>query len=358
MKYIGRIVIAVILLVAPLGAAAQPPKERTAPPVGVVVASSLATGRERIRQYAFDGDPKTYFASAKNADKADSFTLTFERPVTVKSVAVTTGKPNGEDALDAGVLEGSADGRTFTPLGKFGAGKATVKSLSQRLRAIRVRPTKALTHPLVVREIEVQSEPAVRVFKYPVEFVVNTEEVPELKEWAEAAARVCEQHYGMICDELMSDGFKPRTIIPMTITTKYNGVAMASRSRITGSAKYFKSHPTDVGAMVHETVHCVQQYRARNNPGWLVEGVADYIRFWKYEPGKAGRLSLRRAKYDGSYRVTAAFLAYLAEKHDPQIVKKLNARMRAGKYSEAVWKELTGKSVEQLNQEWRQSLAR
>ena len=36
--------------------------------------------------------------------------------------------------------------------------------------------------------------------------------------------------------------------------------------------------------MVHETVHCVQQYRTRNNAHWLVEGIADYIRFFKYEP--------------------------------------------------------------------------
>ena len=50
--------------------------------------------------------------------------------------------------------------------------------------------------------------------------------------------------------------------------------------------KYFKANPDDIGAMVHETVHCVQLYRGRGNPGWLVEGVADYVRFFKYEPGK------------------------------------------------------------------------
>ena len=40
--------------------------------------------------------------------------------------------------------------------------------------------------------------------------------------------------------------------------------------------------------MIHETCHVVQRYRGRGNPGWLVEGVADYVRFFVYEPGKAG----------------------------------------------------------------------
>ena len=34
---------------------------------------------------------------------------------------------------------------------------------------------------------------------------------------------------------------------------KMDGVAYASGNRITGSVEYFKSHPDDFGAMVHET---------------------------------------------------------------------------------------------------------
>jgi hypothetical protein len=102
----------------------------------------------------------------------------------------------------------------------------------------------------------------------------------------------------------------------------------------------------------------VQLYRSRRNPGWLVEGIADYVRFFMYEPGKIGRLNADRAKYNDSYRVTAAFLAYVTEQHDPLIVTKLNSIMRAGKYREEVWKEITGKTVEELNQEWRRSLVK
>jgi hypothetical protein len=353
-----------MLVAAPLvGIAAEPLPVAPAPrsavkTVPVVIESSLATGNNQIRQFAFDANPDTFFASEKNASKADSVTLTFDTAVALRSVRVTTGRPKGGDALTAGVVEVSADGKEFTELAKFADG-AAAGGAKPDVKAVRVRPTEDLKHPLVVREIVIDSEPPVAVFKYPIEFVVDVSDAPDMAEWAAKVARVCERQYPLICDMLVSDGFKPLTMIRMTLKNDYNGVAAAGGGRITGSVKYFKGHLDDVGAMVHETVHCVQLYRGRGNPGWLVEGVADYIRFFKYEPGKLGiKLTPERAKYDGSYRVSAAFLNFATEKYDPQLVGKLNAVMREGKYKPEVWKELTGKSVEELGREWQQSLAK
>jgi len=90
----------------------------------------------------------------------------------------------------------------------------------------------------------------------------------------------------------------------------------------------------------------------------LVEGIADHVRFWRYEPGKAGPLNPARAKYDASYRTTAAFLAYVTEKYEPKAVTKLNAILRENKYDAGVWKTLTGKSVEELGKEWKESLGK
>jgi hypothetical protein len=327
--------------------------------VAAVVETTLTTSGEQIRQFAFDGDPNTCFVSAKNPTAADHFTLVFDRAVSLKSVVVTTGQPKGgADRLDAGSVEVSADGKTFEPLAKFEDGTARGKGEGKQVRAVRVRPAEDLKHPLAIREFVIESEPAVAVFKYPVEFVVDVSDAPELKDWAEKTARVCERQYPLICEELKSDGFKPRTVVHMTLKNDYNGVAAAGGGRITGSVKYFKSHQDDVGAMVHETVHIVQAYRARNNPGWLVEGVADYYRFFKYEPGKLRKLTPEQARYNGSYRVTAAFLAFVTEKYDKEIVRKLNKAMREGQYRDEIFKELTGKTLEELNQEWRTSLAR
>jgi hypothetical protein len=352
------VLVALLFSFAPAPAAAPIPAPRpVGRPATAVVESSLATGHDQIRQFGFDGDPNTFFASEKNAAKGDHFTLTFDAPAHVKSVKVLTGRPKGGDALDSGVVEASADGKAFEELARFAKGTAS-GAPKEKVKAIRIRVVEDHKHPLVIREIVVDADPAVTVFHYPIEFVVDVADAPEMREWAEKAARVCERQYPMICAELMSDGFAPVTVIRMALKKDYDGVAAASGNRITGSVKYFKAHPDDIGAMVHETVHCVQLYHGRGNPGWLVEGVADYIRFFKYEPKKPRPLAPEHAQFDGSYRTTAAFLAFVTAQYDPHIVRKLNAVMRAGKYKADVWADLTGKSVEELGREWQKSLAK
>jgi hypothetical protein len=324
--------------------------------VAATAETTLTSADDQIRQLAFDGDPSTYFASEKNATAADQFTVLFDKPVAVKSIAVSTGRPTGGDALEAGTLQTSADGKTFEDAAKFADGVAKAAFDGRMIRAVRIQPTEDLKHPLVVREITVDSDPAVVVFQYPVEFVVDVSDAPEMKEWADKAAHICEQEYPLLCDDLKSDGWKPRRIIEMRLKSNYRGVAETSGGRITGSVKYFKSHPDDFGAMVHETVHTIQGLRGGHNPGWLVEGIADYERFFKYEPGKAGPVDPDKAHYDGSYRVTATFLNYVSEKYDKELVHKLNVHMRQGDYADGLFKDSTGKTLKELDDEWRASL--
>jgi basic secretory peptidase family protein/F5/8 type C domain-containing protein len=327
-------------------------------PVAATVETTLTTAGGNIRQFAFDGDDDTFFASDKNAAASDHFTLVFDRPVAVKSVTATTGRPSGGDALEAGVLQVSADGKAFEDAANFADGKAKAKLDGRPVRAVRIKPTGDLKHPLVIREVAVESDPAVAVFKYPVEFVVDVSDAPDMKEWADKAARICEREYPLLCEDLKSDGWKPSRVITMTLKSRYRGVAATGGDHITGSVRYFKSHPDDFGAMIHETVHTIQGLRGVNNPGWLIEGVADYERFFKYEPGQAGPVDPDKAHYDGSYRVTATFLDYVSEKYDKELVSKLNAHMRAGDYSDNLFKDLTGKTLKELDDEWRESLRR
>lgn len=326
-------------------------------PVTAVVDTTLTSGSQKIRQFAFDGDPDTFFLSAQNPRATDHFTIVFDEPVTVHAFAVTTGRPGGGDQLDAGNLVVSGDGRTFVDLAKFKDGVVKFKPGSAKIKAVRVQPGTDLDHPLAIREIVIDAEPPVATFKYPVEIHVDVSEAPEMKGWTEKTARICERNYAMINSELCSDGFKPPHVLTLTMKKNYNGVAYASGSRITGSVKFFKDHPDDVGAMIHETVHCVQQYRTRNNPGWLVEGVADYVRFFKFEPGKFGRLA-PDPHYNGSYRTTAAFLAFVSKTYDQDLVRKLNKIMREGEYQDEIWRALTKKSIQELDEEWRVSLKR
>ncbi len=327
-------------------------------PVAAAIETTLATAKGQIRQFAFDGDPGTFFASEQNPASTDHFTLVFDKPVKVKSIGVITGRADGSDSLEEGKLAVSTDGKSFRELAPFAQGKSQATLKGEPILAVRIQPGAKSDHHLAIRELTVESDPPVAVFKYPVEFVIDVADEPKMKEWAENVAKTCMRAYLMINEELKSEGFKPPRVVTLALKTSYRGVAFASGGRITGSVKYFQEHPDDVGAMVHETTHVVQRYNGRGNPVWLVEGVSDYIRFFKFEPGKIGRINPNRAHYNGSYRVTAAFLAYVTEKYDKQLVQKLNKVMREGRYKKEIFKELTGKSVEELDEEWVAALKR
>jgi hypothetical protein len=353
----SRLLALVVMVTGVVAVAADPPKAEKPTPVAAVVSSTLTTDGEKIRQFAFDGSADSYFASAKPPAKGDTFTLTFDQPVTIKSVKVVTGKPKGGNDIADGVLSGTADGKEFGQLAKFADGVASAKP-EKKLAAVRIEFPADAKEAVAVREFTLETDPPLAVFKYPVEIVPDATEAADMKEWLEGVARLCEKQYPMICDELGVDGFTPPTRISMTLKKDEKGVAYASGSRIVGAVKYFSEHKDDVGAFVHETAHCVQQYKGRRNPGWLVEGVADYVRFYKYEPNKPKPLAPEKAKYDGSYRTTAAFLEYVVTTHDKEAVRKLNDAMRKGKYTPDLWTDITGKSVEDLGRDWQRSLAK
>ena len=252
------------------------------------------TAKGQIRQFAFDGEPKTFFASEKNPETSDHFTVGFDKPVKLRSIEVVTGRPDGSDSLEAGGLLVSADAKAFRELSTFADGKTKATLPNESIKAVRIQPGVNLKHPLAIRELVIESDPPVSVFKYPVEFRIDVADEPKMKDWAEKVAKACTLAYPMINEELKSEGYKPPSVVTLAMKSDYRGVAFASGSRITGSVKYFEDHPDDVGAMIHETTHVVQHYNGRNNPGWLVEGVSDYVRFFKFEPGKIGRINAER----------------------------------------------------------------
>ncbi len=198
--------------------------------------------------------------------------------------------------------------------------------------------------------------------KYEIAFDIS--ETPELKDWLETRLKpVCIEWYPKIVEMLPSDGFEAPRRFTIVFHKDGRGVASAGGTRINCSAPWFKQNLEGeaVGAVVHEMVHIVQQYRrargGNRNPGWMVDGLADYIRWFLYEPvEKRPHPNPARAKYTDSYRTTGAFLAYVTEAHDKEIVKKFNAAMREGKYAPELWKEFTGKTVDELWEDYVKTL--
>jgi hypothetical protein len=140
--------------------------------------------------------------------------------------------------------------------------------------------------------------------------------------------------------------------VTVTIDTAYTGVAYAHNGKITISSAWLHKRPEDIDVITHEGMHLVQAYPPKSGPGWLTEGIADYVRYKFGVNNAAGNWSLPdltdKHRYDNSYRITARFLVWAEKNANKKLVNELDKRMRNQTYSPEVWKELTGKTVQEL----------
>lgn len=140
--------------------------------------------------------------------------------------------------------------------------------------------------------------------------------------------------------------------VTFSIDTAYKGVAATGGGRIVYNPEWFVKHPGDIDVVTHEVMHVVQNYGNGGGPGWLTEGIADYVRF-KYgvdNPGANWTLTPFKPEhsYKNAYRITARFLNWLETHGNKGIVVKLDNIMRTHTYKDTVWKDLTGKTVDEL----------
>jgi hypothetical protein len=196
------------------------------------------------------------------------------------------------------------------------------------------------------------------------EIAFDTTESPELKPWVDETLKpICAEWYPKIVEMLPSEDYEAPRRFAIVFQKEMRGVAYTGGRRIVCATPWFKENLKGeaAGAVVHELVHVVQQYgRARNGeraPGWMVEGLADYIRWFLYEPKELRpRPNPDRAHYTDSYRTTAAFFDYVMSKYDKDCVRKFNAAMRAGEPTDPLWKSYTGKEADELWAEYVASL--
>lgn len=136
------------------------------------------------------------------------------------------------------------------------------------------------------------------------------------------------------------------------IDPAYDGVAQTEDGTIRFNAAWMLREPTDIDVVTHEVMHIVQGYGYGSGPVWLTEGLADYARYkfgvdnagadWTmpdYQPGQ---------NYTDSYRITARFFVWLEEKESPGILVKINSLLRSHTYTSNSWKQLTGKTIDEL----------
>jgi hypothetical protein len=143
--------------------------------------------------------------------------------------------------------------------------------------------------------------------------------------------------------------------VTFLIDPSYEGVAATARDVIMYNPEWFVKHPGDIDVVTHEAMHVVQAYK-RHVPGWVTEGIADYVRykFGVDNEGAGWKLPAFSPEhsYRDSYRITARFFNWIEENIKKGFVVALDSRARAGQYNAAVWKEITGKTLDELWQEY------
>lgn len=200
----------------------------------------------------------------------------------------------------------------------------------------------ALIKPLVSRNLKV---------------TVDTTGAPECQAWAERAKEMVELWHPIVSaylDAPLHPGEKEIKLVFKDM----KGVAATSKNVITIASGWVRSHPEDLGMVLHELVHVVQDYPPTQSV-WLMEGIADYIRFWMAEPeGQPKGFNRGKENYRNGYRTTGAFLAWIEKQYQTPIIRDANAALRRGTYKDSLFEEKTGKNLDALWTEFMDSLGK
>lgn len=188
--------------------------------------------------------------------------------------------------------------------------------------------------------------------KYTLRF--DTTEVPDLTQWVRSKLMpACEKWYPEIVKQLASDSFEAPTDFSITFRKEMSGVAYTRGKNVVGAGPWYRRNLEGeaVGSIIHELVHVVQQYPGGRNrpPSWLVEGIADQVRWYQFEPiDRRRKLQWAQADYDDAYFASATFLNTIIVNLDPDALRSINAACREGRYTPDYWQRKYGKSAAQI----------
>ena len=189
----------------------------------------------------------------------------------------------------------------------------------------------------------------------PARFTTEVTAAPDLAGWAAKARHACEVWYPVISELLPAASAEHPRAIKLILEPK---LEVPAYTRATGDApeihisaahvrEQVRAGQDDLGMVIHELSHTLQRYPG---PRWLVEGIADYIRYERFEPTAPRKpFDADRSRHDTGYWVSSAFLAWIEQRHDPGLVQKLHRALQAGTYDDrSFFLQATGKDLPTL----------
>ncbi|WP_327069015.1 basic secretory protein-like protein [Kitasatospora sp. NBC_01302] len=193
-----------------------------------------------------------------------------------------------------------------------------------------------------------------------VSITMDTSQAGDLAGWASTEQSILQQWYGPTVNLIDGGAYQAPTSYRVVFDPAYNGPGDIAATYWDGSANnltvkvnpdWVRQHPDDTGFLVHEQVHVVQD--GSNLPSGLVEGSADWFRYYNYQPTNLARPDQNtKNTYLAGYSTTAYFLNYVATHYDSNIVRELNDAGHAQAYpvdnADQWWIQHTGKTAQQL----------
>ena len=137
----------------------------------------------------------------------------------------------------------------------------------------------------------------------PVSVHLNISQAPQLENWGFHAKELITLWSPRIARILDIEDYPHN--IDLTIQKSDKGIAFTDSNAITVSSHWIEKYPEDIGLIVHEAVHVVQLY-PEFEPGWVTEGIADYIRWHLYEKNTLEWFPIggEEKGYEAAYRIT------------------------------------------------------
>lgn len=178
------------------------------------------------------------------------------------------------------------------------------------------------------------------------EIDLDTSASPSLAEWGEQAVAIAQEWWPQVLESLGQPAYRKQ--IRLVVRPEVGPPAYWNGTEIHCDEGHF-TRQEDFGAVVHEVVHVAQGYPSYE-PGWLVEGIADYVRYCVMEPGSRwATADLSQASYTNGYGPCGVFLGWLCKRYDESLVQKLDAALKAGTYTEQVVRDACdGKGFDEL----------
>lgn len=115
------------------------------------------------------------------------------------------------------------------------------------------------------------------------------------------------------------------------------------------------ANPGDLGMIVHELMHVIQ-VGYKNCPSWLIEGTADYVRYYWFDPPSRRPRAGRSSDCHDGYGTTAEFLDWTAHRYAPNLLRAMDLGFRSGQSVDDILISATGHNLDQLNTEWKRQL--